>query len=167
VVRGLAERLIREGMPVAVLEPAEFAAAIVPDHDRSRGQGEIAGRALVLAARLLSEAGVAAIVDGAVPEREGIRLARASIAHVAQVELVCPADICRTRERAVRWGLVAFPGRPRPGVRPSLDLEYESAVAPDLVLYTDALDPSTTVDEVLRLVRSLARRAREARRPCA
>jgi hypothetical protein len=74
---------------------------------------------------------------------------------------------CPARERAVRWGLVPIPGASRLASVPGLGVEYEPAVAPDLVLYTDALDWWTAVEEVMRLVERFAGAARKARRPCA
>jgi adenylylsulfate kinase len=167
VVSGVAERVRAEGAAVTVLDPAEFVAIIARGEKPSLQQAEISTRALVLAAKHLSEAGVATMIDGVAPPREGIWLAREVIASFALVELACPADICRTRERAVRWGLVPFPDAPRPAAAPSLGLEYEPAVAPDLVLYTDAVDRWTTVEEVMHLVQRLAGTARKVRRPCA
>jgi adenylylsulfate kinase-like enzyme len=167
VVLGVAERLRRDGVAAAVLDPAEFVAIIARGEEPSPRQAEISTRALVLAAKHLSAAGVATIIDGAAPLREGPGLAREVIEPFALVELACPADICRTRERAVRWGLVPSPGASRPSAAPSLGLEYEPAVAPDLVLYTDAVDRWTTVEEVMHLVQRLAGTARKARRPCA
>jgi adenylylsulfate kinase len=164
IVCGACERLRRQGVPAVVLDVAEFVRAVAPGGEPSRRQADIATRALVLAARLLSEAGVAAVIDGP-PLRDGIRLAREIVAEFAAVELVCPAELGRARERAVRWGLVACPGASRPAVAPSLGLEYERAVAPDLVLDTEALDPWTTIDEVMRLVQRLAGAARSARHP--
>jgi adenylylsulfate kinase-like enzyme len=167
VVSGVAERVRAGGAAVTVLDPAEFVAIIARGETPSLQQAEISTRALVLAAKHLSEAGVATMIDGVAPLREGIQLAREVIASFALVELACPADICRTRERTVRWGLVPFPDAPRPAAAPSLGLEYEPAVAPDLVLYTDAVDRWTTVEEVMHLVQRLAGDAHRARRPCA
>jgi hypothetical protein len=73
-------------VPLAVLEADEFAATIALG-EPSLAQQAIATRALVLAATLLSEAGVAAIVDGTAPPPEGIPLARETIRHFAHVEL--------------------------------------------------------------------------------
>jgi adenylylsulfate kinase len=86
VISGVCERLTREGVPLAVLEADEFAATIALG-EPSLAQQAIATRALVLAATLLSEAGVAAIVDGTAPPPEGIPLARETIRHFAHVEL--------------------------------------------------------------------------------
>jgi adenylylsulfate kinase len=165
VVSGVAERLRREGAAAAVLDPAEFVAIIAPDERPWQPHAEISTRALVLAAKHLSEAGVATVIDGAASLREGPQLARETIAPFALVELACPADICRTRERAARWGLFPSPRAARLPSAPSLGLEYEPPVAPDLVLYTNVVDRWTTVGEVMHLVERLAGIARKARCP--
>jgi adenylylsulfate kinase len=167
VVSGLIERLRRQGVAATVLDPGEFVAVIARGETLSPAQTEISTRALVLAAKHLAEAGVAAIVDGAAPLREGPRLAREIVEPFGLVELMCPADICRTRERAVRWGLIPYPSASRAATVPGLGLEYEPAAAPDLVVYTDVLDRWTTVDEVMHLVQRLAGAARRVKRPCA
>ena len=167
VVSGLCERLDGRGASVMVLDPIEYARAIVPKTALSRAQREIVARAIVETAKRLSDGGVAVVIDGAPPLRDAGSLAREHIGSFAQVELACAPDICRTRERAVRWNLVPCPGGQRPMAPPDLGLDYEPAVCPDLILYTDALDEGTAADEVVRLVDRLERAARERRRSCA
>ena len=165
VVCDVAERLSRQGVAAAVLDPAEFLAVIADSERPSALQATIATRAVVVAAKLLSEAGIAVMVDGTVPRREATALAREIIEQFGVVELMCPAEICRTRERAVRWGIVPYPSTPRPSAAPSLGLDYEPAVSPDLVVYTDSVDRWTTIEEVMRLVQHLAGAARQRRHP--
>jgi adenylylsulfate kinase len=164
VVSGLCERLGGRGVSVTVLDPIEYAGAIVPKAARSRAQREIVARAIVETAKRLSDGGGAVVVDGAPPLRDAGSLARERIGSFAQVELACAPDVCRTRERAVRWNLVPCPGGQRPMAPPDLGLDYEPAVCPDLILYTDALDEGMAADEVVRLVDRLERAARERRR---
>jgi adenylylsulfate kinase len=165
VVCDVVERVTRQGIMAAVLDPGEFMALIADGHRPSALHATIATRALVLAAKLLSDAGVATIIDGTVPRHEATALAREMIDEFGLVELMCPPDICRTRERAVRWGIVPYPTTPGPMVMPSLGLDYEPAVAPDLVVYTDMVDRWTTIEEVMRLVQRLAGAARQRRHP--
>jgi adenylylsulfate kinase len=167
VVSGVRERLSGRGVPVVVLEPAEFTALMVAGPNPSRTQREMVTRAVVLAARLLVDSGLAVIIDGAAPVRDTDRLAREVLDAFGHVELVCPLDVCRTRERAVRWNLVPCPAASRPMGAPDLGLDYESALSPDLMLHTDVVDAWTAADEVLHLVDRLARAARKRRRPCA
>jgi adenylylsulfate kinase len=167
VVSGVCERLGERGVRVAVLEVAELTALIAACVSPSRLQREMVTRAIVVAARLLIDAGLAVIVDGAAPVPDVDRLAREMIDEFGQVELVCPIDVCRTRERAVRWNLVPCPGVSSPMAAPDLGLDYDAPIHPDLILYTDAIDHRTAADEVVRLVDRLERAARRRRLPCA
>ncbi len=167
VASGLCERLSTRGVRATVLDAAEIAEFIAAGGAPARPGREIATRAIVEAARLLNDAGVPVVIDGASGLGDGGPLAREAIDAFAQVELACPPDVCRTRERAVRWHLVARPGTSRPMTAPDLGLDYEPAAKLDLVLYTDVLDHWAAAEEVLRLVDRLERAARERRRPCA
>ena len=165
VASEVAERLDRQGVAATVLDPGEFVAFIAAGATPSGLQTLIASRTVVLAAQLLSRTGVAVIIDGAVAVGEAIELAREIIESFAVVELTCPADICRARERAVRWGLVAEPSPSRPRSAPSPGLDYAPPRAPDLVVYTDEADCWTTVNEVMELAGRLAGAARTRRMP--
>lgn len=167
VVGAVRERLHRRGVWVTVLEPPEFATAVTAGGPATASQCEIAARAVVQAAKLLSDAGVAVIIDAAASLAHLEGIARELIADFAQVELECPPNVGRTRERAVRWRLGPHPSTSCVAAPPDLGLAYEPARRPDLVLYTDVLDEHLTADEVLRLVDRLQRTARERRRPCA
>ena len=85
-------------------------------------------RAIVLAARLLIDAGPGRHRRRRRAGARGRSSSRASSStSFAQVELVCPPEVCRTRERAVRWNLVPCPvavaardvARPRSRLRPA------------------------------------------------
>jgi adenylylsulfate kinase-like enzyme len=163
----LCERLAARGAAVVVLDPGEFASAIVPLGAPTPRERDVVTRAIVESARRLSGAGVAVIVDGAAPCRDAGCLARGVLEDFVQVELACEPELCRTRERAVRWNLVPCPGATRPMAAPELGLAYESAVAPDLILYTDVLDERMATEEIWRLVECLRRAAQERSRSCA
>jgi adenylylsulfate kinase len=167
VVSGVSESLAGRGVPVVVLEVAEFTALIAACAVPSREQREMVARAIVLAASLLVEAGRVVIIDGPVPVSDADRLARETIDAFGAVELMCPVDVCRMRERAVRWNLVPCPGASPPMALPDLGLGYVAPARPDLALYTDAIDQRTAADEVLRLAERLERAARRRRLPCA
>jgi adenylylsulfate kinase len=167
VASQVCQALAARGVAVTVLEPAEFAALMLAGASASRAQREMVARAVVLAARLLIDAGVVVIIDGAAPIGEADRLAREVIDEFSWVELVCPTDVCRSRERAVRWNLVPCPSAPRLMAPPDLGLDYEPVLSPDLVLYTDVIDHWTAAHEVLDLVDRLERTARRRRLPCA
>ena len=165
IVSGVCERLSGSGLPVAVLEVAEFTMLIAPSPTPTRMERQMVTRATVLAARLLIDAGLAVIIDGAAPVPEVDELARELIHEFGQVELACPVEICRTRERAVRWSLAPCGGRPM--AMPDLGLGYDSPLHPDLILYTDVIDHRTAANEILRLVERLERTARRRRQSCA
>jgi adenylylsulfate kinase-like enzyme len=167
VVSSVCERMSGRGVPVAVLEVAEFTDLIAPSPVPSRLERQMVTRAVVLAARLLIDAGQAVIIDGAAPVPEVDRLARELIAEFGQVELVCPVDICRTRERAVRWNPAPCPGVSRRMPAPDLGLDYDAPMHPDLILYTDVIDHRTAAEEVVRLVERLEHASRKRRSPCA
>src|SRR5436190_17874922 len=90
IVSMLRARLIGRGIPVVVLEVAEFATAIAPGGVPSAKQRAIITRAVIQAAKLLTDAGRAVPIDGAVPHRESGRVARELITNFAHVELACP-----------------------------------------------------------------------------
>lgn len=60
-------------------------------------------RALVYGARLLTEAGLPVVIDAASPRRAWRDLARTTIPRYAEVELVCPPEICGERAQTARW----------------------------------------------------------------
>jgi adenylylsulfate kinase len=167
VTSGVCQKLAALGTAVTVLDAAEFADFIVPGGPFTAAQREIAMRAVVEAARRLHDLGAAVVIDGTTRMADGGRVAREVIDVFAQVELACPPDVCRTRERAVRWQLFACPGVARPMAAPELGLDYEPAAHPDLVLFTDVLAPRTAAEEVVRLVERLERSARGRRQSCA
>jgi hypothetical protein len=116
----------------------------------------------------LTEAEVPVIVDATAPQRRWRDLARASIGHFAEVQLTCPRETCAGRERAVRWDLPGHPhpdpsGAPpdrAPDRAPDIVVDYQPALAPELVLYTDVQDPGTSTESVVVLAHRLHERAR-------
>lgn len=117
----------------------------------------VAYGALVYGARLLTEAGVAVVIDAASPRRAWRDRARTSIRHYAEVELVCPPEICGERAQAERW-------RPHGGSGTSawaVERPYERSLSPELVVFTGAITVRSAVDEVVRLADRLSRAAHE------
>jgi|RhiMetdeSRZDD1v2_1073273.scaffolds.fasta_scaffold10026_13 adenylylsulfate kinase len=115
---------------------------------------DVAHRALVYAAKCLSESGTPVIVDATAPAREWRELARRNIARFAEVELRCAASTCGSRERAVRWQLAEGCQRPASSTRadgPEIVLAYEHARAPELIIHTDVEDVSAAAQQVVRL----------------
>jgi adenylylsulfate kinase-like enzyme len=115
---------------------------------------DLAHRALVFAAKCLSESGTPVIVDATAPSREWRQLARTSIRRFAEVQLMCPASICGSRERAVRWRLADDARRrvsPAGGGAPEIVVAYEQARSPELVIHTDVDDVTSAAEQVVRL----------------
>jgi adenylylsulfate kinase len=166
VAAAVRDRLRTRGVSAAVLAPQEFVELIAAGAPAMSSHCDMATRAMVQTAKLLSDAGVPVIIDAPSPAHVEA-LARDLLERFAQVELECPPDICRTRERAVRWNLVPYPAPTCVAAAPDLGLGYEPAPRPDLVLYTDVVDVWTAAEEVLRLADRLERAAREGRRSCA
>jgi adenylylsulfate kinase len=153
----VAEALTARGVAVQVLELTDvraflFHGAVTPLSE------DIAHRVLVYAAKRLSDAGVPVVVDASAPARAWRDLARALIDRFAEVQLVCPASICGTRERAVRWRLIGCSHQipPRHTVAgPDIVVAYEHALNPELTIHTNIEDPWSAVESVLQLVARL------------
>ena len=119
----------------------------------------IAHRTLVYAAKVLTEAGRAVIVDATAPARAWRELARELIPRFAEVQLVCPAEVCATRERAVRWRLMGCTHTQpcRHDGAPDIVLTYEPSLRPDVTIRTDTGDSESAAATVVRLARRLHR----------
>ena len=111
---------------------------------------DLVHRAVVCLAKLLTEAGLAVVVDATAHQRRWRDLARELIRRFAEIQLACPAEICADRERAARWRLGAGPhGVPAPAGGIELVLDYEPALRPELTIYTDVQDCVSAVDKIL------------------
>jgi adenylylsulfate kinase len=156
IARAVAATLSRTGTPAALLELADLALFAVGDRAPAPDEDVLLHRVLVQAARRLTAAGVPVLIDATAPRRSWREQARQQLRPFAEVQLVCPADVCASRERAVRWGLGDAAARPpgTPGA-PGIVLEYEAALTPDVVIHTDVEDPWTSTETVLVLARRL------------
>jgi adenylylsulfate kinase len=153
----VAETLTARGVPVQVLDLADVLAFLA--HGATTPLAEdIAHRLLVYSAKRLTDIGVGVIVDATAPARRWRELARELIARFGEVQLVCPASVCATRERAVRWRLVGCSQQipPRAAAGPDIVLAYEHALNPDLTIHTHVEDPWTAAESVVRLAVRLA-----------
>jgi len=154
-----AEALAARSVPVRILDLAEVRAALLDNGPESDATREIVHRTLAYTAKLLTDAGVAIIIDATAPRRAWRQLARDLITHFAEVQLVCASETCMDRERATRWHLGARPVSPR-AARPAAEtldiaLDYEAALSPALTLHTDAQNPRRSLDELLLLAQRL------------
>lgn len=158
----LAETLSARGVPVTVVDMARLRRAFLPAPAGTDDQNEIAYRALVYTAKILTDSGVAAILDAPGARRPWRELARALIGHFAEVQLLCPRELCLERERAIRWKLV--PGGPSGaggiGDEPlEIIPDFERSPSAELTLHTDVQDRARVVEEALCLVQRLHRAA--------
>jgi len=151
--------LTARGVRVKVLDLATVHRFLLPEGPASESQQEIAHRALAYAAKLLTEAGVAVILDATAPRRAWRAAARELIPCFAEVQLVCPTEICVERERVSRWHLGAEQ-RERAAASdlaasPDIAVEYEESLRPELVLHTHMHDLWSTVEQILFLIHGL------------
>jgi len=160
LARAAARRLRELGEPVRVLELDEIRKAITPTPVYSEAEREIVYRALGCMAALLTGAGVPVIVDATAHRRRWRDLARAAIPCFAEVQLVCPPEVCRERERTrppghAPRGIYARAGTPGATV-PGVDVPYEPALAPELVIDTAAESVAEGAERIVELARQLA-----------
>jgi adenylylsulfate kinase len=151
VVRALAAR----NVTVHILDAAALRHAVGPV--LAAIFDDLIHRTLVCLAKFLVEAGVAVIVDATAHRRRWRELARALIPRFAEIQLVCPTEVCATRERAVRWrlgGAVAI-HEPVASIDAEIVLDYEPALRPELTVYTDVQDRLAAVDAVLFVAQRL------------
>jgi adenylylsulfate kinase len=158
LARGVGEALESSGLRTRVLELAGLRDLMAPAAVVPAPLEAIAHRALAYTAKLLAEAGLVVIVDATTPRRAWREMARAIIPRFAEVQLLCPVEICVEREQAARWGARgAPPGTPPPP--PEICLDYELSLMPDLTLHTHVQGHWSAVEEVLLLARRLIRSA--------
>jgi protein-L-isoaspartate(D-aspartate) O-methyltransferase len=163
IARAVAERLHAESEDVRVLELDAIRRVLTPEPTYSDDEREAVYRGLVHIGARLVEAGTPVIFDATAHRRAWRELARATIARFAEIQLLCPLDVCRRREAARRHGM-APPGiyarSARPGARvPGINVEYELAVAPDLTLDTTAYGIDAAAAAIVRLVHARFRGA--------
>jgi adenylylsulfate kinase len=153
--RRVADALAAGGVTAHILEVNALREAI--GQALARSFDDLVHRALVCLAKLFVDAGAAVIVDAAAHRRRWRELARALIPRFAEIQLVCPAELCATRERATRWHLdraVAVHEAPA-SVEAEIVVGYEPALCPELTVFTDVQDRLAVVDAVLFVARRL------------
>lgn len=152
----VAEAVAERGIRVKVLDLAAVRRFLLQEASASERVQEIVHRALAYAAKLLTEAGVAVIVDATAPRRAWREAARELIPCFGEVQLVCPAETCLERERAARWRLAgATPRAGTPDPAPDIVVEYEESLRPELVLHTNVHSPWATAEQILFLIQRL------------
>lgn len=161
LARGVTAALESKGVTVKVLELDEVRKVVTPEPTYSDDEREIVYRVLAYMAKLLTEAGVPVIIDATAHRRAWRELARCLIPPFAEVQLLCPIDVCREREQSRRWehaphGIYGQAWQPLATV-PGVNVPYEVSLNAELTLKTDECSLWTQVQEVLYVVRRLAR----------
>jgi adenylylsulfate kinase len=151
-----AEMLEAWDCPVVVLELDQIRRVITPHPTYSDAEREAVYRALVHIGAGLVDAGIPVIFDATAHRRAWRDLARAAIKEFAEVQLMCPLEICRQRE-AARVGSHAPSGiynrAGRPGSRvPGVDVNYELARSPELMLDTKDLSVEAAAAAIVAMV---------------
>jgi adenylylsulfate kinase len=166
IARRTADALRAVGSPVWVLELDEVRQTITPDALYSAEEREVVYRALIAMAAELVAVGVPVIIDATGHRRAWRDMARGRIARFAEVQLECPAPLCRERERHRRdshapRGIYARAGRAGATV-PGVDVPYEPALVPELRLRTDLVPVETMVARIVALAEPWATRVTPA-----
>ena len=152
----VAEALRERGDRVRVLDLAPIQRFLLGSRPAGEAEQDIVHRALAYAAKLLTEAGVSVIVDATAARRAWRDTARALIPCYAEIQLLCPPEICLDRERAVRWGLTFERAAVPAPAGPDIVIDYEEARRPELLIRTDVHDVRTAAERVLLVIRRLA-----------
>ena len=155
----VAEALQAWPVTLKVLDLASARRAIAGRVWAAPAEEEIVHRTLAYTAKLLTDAGVAVVVDATAPRRAWRDAAREWIEHFAEIQLVCPPDVCFEREQAARWRRSGAWCGAGTAAAPDIALDYEESLHPELRLHTHTPDFRSTVEDVLLLARRLHRAA--------
>jgi adenylylsulfate kinase len=155
------EALRERGLRVRLLDLAPVQRVLLGRPATSQDEQDVVHRVLAYAAKLLTEAGVSAIVDATAGQRAWRQTARDLIPSFAEIQLLCPVEICLDRERALRWGLTFETGRVvGTRARPDIEVAYEESIRPDLAIWTDVCDVGSATARVLATIERLVGRSR-------
>jgi protein-L-isoaspartate(D-aspartate) O-methyltransferase len=164
IAQAAAAELQARGERVVVLELDRIRKDITPKPTYSDAERETVYRALVYIAAALVDAGVPVIVDATAHRRSWRELARVTIPNFAEVQLRCPLEVCQERERTRPRGHAPtgiYDQATRAGATvPGVNVEYESALAPELTIDTTKRSVPESVGDVAGLVWRVLRTAR-------
>jgi adenylylsulfate kinase len=169
LARMVSEGLATRGQPATVLELDSLRKILTPSPTYSASEREVVYRALVYLASTLVDASIPVIIDATAHRRAWRDLARAAIPHFAEVQLTCPLAVCRERERLrapgnAPPGVYATAGRPGATV-PGVDVPYEPALNPELLVDTATETPEVAAARIVRVALDLAKIAGHRPRP--
>jgi adenylylsulfate kinase len=161
LARAAAAELRRSGEDAVVLELDEIRRVVTPSPTYSDTERDVVYRALVYMASVLTESGTPVILDATAHRRAWRDLARERITRFAEIQLVCPLDVCRERERRraegrAPRGIYARGGTPGAMV-PGVDVPYEPAVRPELTIDTRLEAPGMAARRIVALTEQLGR----------
>jgi predicted kinase len=100
IARAAGERLRAMGEDVTILELDVLRRALTPTATYGDEEREAVYRALVYIGVRLVESGRSVIFDATAHRRAWRDLARAALPRFAEVQLVCPLEVCRQREQS-------------------------------------------------------------------
>ncbi len=157
--RRVADALAARDVQACVLDHAGVRRFLVGNSPTAEADQDFIYRTLGCAAKYLTEAGLPVIVDATASRRIWREAARSLVPRFAEVQLLCPVEVCLERERAAHWGLLAGRDGPRRATAsaPDIVLDYEDSFRPDLMLRTDLHEVWDSVEQVLALVQRLTR----------
>lgn len=157
VARAAAARLRAAGQDVTVLELDALRRILTPAPTYSDGEREAVYRALVYIGARLVATGRPVIFDATAHRRAWRGLARATIPRFAEVQLVCPLEVCRQREQARPRGTAPagiYAHAAQPGARvPGVNVKYELALAPELTIDTAVSSIEAAAEAIVDMVR--------------
>lgn len=148
------------GEPVVVLELDAIRKVVTPAPTYGERERELVYRSLVYIASRLTSAGRPVIIDATAHRRAWRDLARASIGRFAEVEVRCPLEVRRARERSrppghAPRGIYEAAGRAGATV-PGVNVPYEPPLDPELVVDTADTPPEAAAVKIVALARELA-----------
>jgi protein-L-isoaspartate(D-aspartate) O-methyltransferase len=139
--RAVAEALRTGGEHVHVLELDAIRRVLTPAATYSDSEREAVHRSLVYIGASLVDAGIPVIFDATAHRRAWRDFARATLPRYAEVQLLCPLDVCRQREAA------------RAGARvPGVNVEYEFALAPELQVDTAVQNVGAVAAAIVEMI---------------
>jgi protein-L-isoaspartate(D-aspartate) O-methyltransferase len=140
IARAVSEELRSRGVDVVVLELDQVRKTLTPTPTYSDAEREAVYRALVYVGATLVDAGTPVIFDATAHRRAWRDLARAALPAFAEIQLLCPLDVCRQREAGRSPGAAPrgiYARATMPGARvPGVNVDYEPARSPELRIDT-------------------------------
>ena len=140
IARAVAGTLHPDGEDVRVLELDAIRRVITPAATYTDAEREAVYRALVYIGACLVDARIPVIFDATAHRRAWRDLARTALPRFAEVQLLCPLEVCREREAARPRGAAPagiYARASRAGARvPGVNVEYEFALDPELQIDT-------------------------------